>query len=250
MKFSYNEYKNIIDLIKYNIPIKDFADINEKTNMFCVIRHDIEFSLDRAYKLAEIEKKLGINSTYTVQLRNNTYNALSDKNISLILKIQELGHKIGLHICPNLLYNKDEVVEEILKEADTFKSYYGFEIDRFAFHRPNLKPEILEWYLKVPGLINCNGRNYFEFFYKGENKSDNLEVTYLSDSNHQWKFGHPVHIDFSKVKKLQINTHPFSWTETGFENYGNFLSLIKERNNEMLYDINLENKAFPKELLL
>ena len=108
----------------------------------------------------------------------------------------------------------------------------------------------MEWYLEVPGLINCNGRNYFEFFHKGEKKSNNLEVTYLSDSNHQWKFGHPVHIDFSRVKKLQINTHPFSWTEKGFENYGNFLSLIEERKKEMLHDMNSENKAFPKELLL
>ena len=57
-------------------------------------------------------------------------------------------------------------------------------------------------------------------------------------------------LNFNEVKKLQINTHPFSWTESGLENYGNFLSLIKERNNEMLYDMRSENKAFPKELLL
>ncbi len=79
--FSYNEYKNIIGLIQQNTPIKDFADVTEKTKKYCVIRHDIEFSLDRAYKLAKIEQQLGISSTYTVQLRNNTYNALSDKNI-------------------------------------------------------------------------------------------------------------------------------------------------------------------------
>ena len=249
MNFSYNEYKNIIDLIKHNVPITDFADVTEKTKKFCVIRHDIEFSLDRAYKLAKIEQELGISSTYTVQLRNNTYNALSDKNIVLIHQIQQLGHKIGLHICPNPFKDQNEVIEEILIEADTFEKYYGFKIDRFAFHRPNLRPELLEWYLEVPGLINCNGKKYFEYFNR-QNKPKDLNVTYLSDSNHEWKFGHPIHIDFNKVKKLQINTHPFSWTETGFENYGNFLYLIKERNNEMLYDMQSENKAFPKELLL
>jgi len=47
-----------------------------------------------------------------------------------------------------------------------------------------------------------------------------------------------------------LNTHPYSWTESGYKNYGNFLSLIKERNNEMLFDMNSENKTFPKELLL
>lgn len=246
--FSYNEYKNIINLVRTHLPIVDFADVKKKTSKYCVIRHDIEFSLDRAYKLAQIESQLSIQSTYTVQLRNNTYNALSDKNIELIHKIKDLGHKIGLHICPALTKNKTEVIEEILLESNTFQKYYGFKIDRFAFHRPNLRPELLAWYLDVPGLINCNGEKYFHFYKNSE--ADKLKVTYLSDSNHRWSYGHPIGINFNKIKKLQINTHPFSWTESGLENYGNFLSLIKERNNEMLRDMQSENKAFPKELLI
>ena len=95
--FSFNEYKNIINLIKEHLPIMDFSDIEKNTKKFCVLRHDIEFSVDRAYKLAKLENKLGVTSTYTVQLRNNTYNALSEKNIELIKKIKDLGHHIGLH---------------------------------------------------------------------------------------------------------------------------------------------------------
>ena len=245
--FSYNEYKNIIKLVKSYLPIIDFARVTKKTKNYCVIRHDIEFSLDRAYKLALLESKLGVSSTYTVQLRNNTYNALSDKNLILIHKIEQLGHRIGLHMCPDMSSNKNKITEEILQEIDIFQNYCRFEIDRFAFHRPNLRPELLSWYLEIPGLINCNGKNYFHYF---TSKPDELNVTYLSDSNHQWKSGHPIDLNFSKTKKLQINTHPFSWTEKGFKSYGNFLSLIKERNNEMLYDMSSENKAFPKELLL
>jgi hypothetical protein len=220
--FSYNEYKNIINLVKFHLPIIDFAGVTKETKNYCVIRHDIEFSLDRAYKLALLESKLGISSTYTVQLRNNTYNALSDKNLTLIHKIEQLGHRIGLHICPDMFSNKKKITEEILQEINILQNYCGFEIDRFAFH-------------------------YFHYF---TTRPDKLNVTYLSDSNHQWKSGHPIDLDFSKTKKLQINTHPFSWTEKGFESYGNFLSLIKERNNEMLYDMSTENRAFPKELLL
>ena len=245
--FSYNEYKNIINLIQSHLPIVDFANVKEKTKKYCVIRHDIEFSMDRAYKLAELESQLGIQSTYTVQLRNNTYNALSAKNIMLLHQIQLLGHKIGLHICPSKI-EKDDIIEEILLESDTFEKYYGFKIDRFAFHRPNLRPELLSWYLQVPGLINCSDKKYFHYY--DYLVPDKLDVTYLSDSNHAWSYGHPIDINFDKVQKIQINTHPFSWTENGLENYGNFLSLIKERNNEMLHDMKSENKAFPKELLL
>ena len=75
--FSYNEYKNIIELVKTHLPIVDFGEVTEEMDKFCVLRHDIEFSVDRAYELAKIEKDLGVVSTYTVQVRNNTYNALS-----------------------------------------------------------------------------------------------------------------------------------------------------------------------------
>ena len=82
--FSYNEYKNIINLVRKHIPIIDFSEVTKDIKKFCVLRHDIEFSIDRAYKLAKIENELGVTSTYTVQLRNNTYNALSEKNIDLL----------------------------------------------------------------------------------------------------------------------------------------------------------------------
>jgi len=244
MRFSYNEYRNIIKLIQQFLPIIDFADVNANTDKFCVIRHDIEFSIDRAAKLAEVENELGISTTYTVQLRNNTYNALSEKNIELVHYIKSLGHCIALHQNPPYMSER-RLTEYVLKDIETLEHYYGFEIDRYAFHRP--KQEQLAMYLNIPGKINCYGKKYFHYF---QGERPDVNVTYLADSNHQWKYDHPIEIDFNSISKLQLNTHPFSWTENGYENYGNFLSLIKERNNEMLFDMESENKAFPKELLL
>lgn len=245
--FSYEEYRNIIKLVKLNLPIIDFSDVAKNQNKFCVIRHDIEFSIDRALEIAKIEKDLDIKSTFTVQLRNNTYNALSEKNINLIKRIKDMGHEIGLHQNPPSL-SLEKIKENILKDIEVLEYYYEFKIDRFAFHRPNLNPEILGWYVQVNNLINCNGNKYFHYFI-GKKPKD-LNVTYLADSNHQWKYGHPVEIDFNVIKKLQINTHPFSWTKKGYESYANFLLLIEERKKEMLDDMESENKAFPKELLL
>ena len=58
--FNYNEYKNIIKLIRSNLPIVDFSEVTDDTKKFCILRHDIEFSIDRAYELAKIEKDLGV----------------------------------------------------------------------------------------------------------------------------------------------------------------------------------------------
>ena len=241
--FSYNEYINIIKLVNSHLPIIDFSDVTETTDKFCVLRHDIEFSIDRAYELAKIENELGVSSTYTVQVRNNTYNALSEKNIELIQKIKSLGHQIGLHQNPPLM-EIEKLGSYIMTDIHLLEHFYGFEIDRFAFHRP--KKEFLASYINLKDKINCYGKNFFHYF---DEKPDKLDVLYLSDSNHDWKFGYPLDFDFSKVDKLQLLTHPYSWTEKGGDNYGNFLSLIRERNTELLDSMNTETNTFPKELL-
>ena len=245
--FNYTEYTNIINLIKQNLPIIDFADVNAHTEKFCVIRHDIEFSIDRAVKLAELEKKLGIKTTYTVQLRNNTYNALSEKNIEAIHYIKGLGHCIALHQNPPLMPKKD-LIDYVLKDIETLEHYYGFEVDRFAFHRCGSNPQLLEKYVEVPDKINCYAKEFFHYF-EG-NKPEDFRVHYLADSNHKWKYGHPLHIDYSEYPfRMQLLTHPYSWSDNGYTNMPNFNRLIKERNNELVTDMNTETNTFPQELL-
>jgi len=241
--FSYNEYRNIINLVREHIPIVDFSEVNEETKKFCVLRHDIEFSIDRAYKLAKIEKELGITSTYTVQVRNNTYNALSEKNIDLIRKIKDLGHHIGLHQNPPLM-EFEKLGNYIMTDIQILEHFYGFEIDRFAFHRP--KKEYLKSYITLDNKINCYDKKFFQYF---DDRPAELDILYLADSNHEWKYGYPLDFDFTKINKLQLLTHPFSWSVDGGDNYSNFLSLIRERNNELVNSMNTETNTFPKELL-
>tara|TARA_R100000008_G_scaffold79022_1_gene60410 strand:+ start:2356 stop:3090 length:735 start_codon:yes stop_codon:yes gene_type:complete len=242
--FSYNEFRNLINIIQRHLPIVDYKDIKDNTKKFCILRHDIEFSIDRAYKLAKIENELGVTSTYTVQVRNNTYNALSEKNINLISKIRELGHHIGLHQNPPSSMKLDTLKEYIMRDINILEDSYGFEIDRFAFHRP--KKEYLNCYVELENKINCYDRKFFHFF---EERPESLEILYLADSNHKWKYGYPLDFDFSKINKLQLLTHPFSWSKNGGDNYGNFVSLIRERNDELVNSMNTETNTFPQELL-
>ena len=245
--FSYNEYKNIINLIKSHLPIMDFSEVTEKTEKFCVLRHDIEFSIDRAYELAKVEKELGVTSTYTVQVRNNTYNALSEKNIDLIKRIKDLGHHIGLHQNPPIM-DLEKLKTYVSVDIQMLEYYYGFYVDRFAFHRCGSNPQLLEKYVKVPDKINCYAKEFFHYF-EG-NKPEDFRVHYLADSNHKWKYGHPLHIDYSEYPfRMQLLTHPYSWSNNGYTNMPNFNRLIKERNNELVTDMNTETNTFPQELL-
>ena len=72
--FSYKEYENIVDVVKNNSNIVDFKDvIDYKLDKFCIFRHDVEFSIQRALDLARIESNLGLQSSYFFQLTKHLF---------------------------------------------------------------------------------------------------------------------------------------------------------------------------------
>ena len=246
-KFSYKEYVSIIENIINNYNVVDYTDVNENTKSFAIIRHDIEFSLYRALNLAKIDHTLGIKSSFFVQLRNNCYNALSKENLDILNEISKLGHHIGAHINTSNLTSTDEkeLHKFILQDIITLEKYTSIKIDRFSFHSPTKNQ--LKKPIKIPNIINAYDNLYFHYF-DGKNPTK-LNVLYLADSNHQWKWGNPTVNNFASNKKLHINFHPFSWTETGYSNLINFKTLVHEKDKELRSSFNNEINNFPQELL-
>lgn len=245
MTFSFKEYSNIISNIRTHIPIISFDSVSVDTLKYCVIRHDVEFSIERALKLANVEADLGISSTYVFQICNNNYNPFSHKNKIHILEIAKLGHDIGVHVHLGNFNETDQSIESyIIKQAQLLSLALDFPINKFSLHRPlrkHIENEIL-----IAGYINMNAFKFFTFTEQF-NVYD-LPVLYLADSNHDWKYGNPNNIDFSKINRMQLNCHPFSWTESGLDNWNNFQSLTKEKQIESLDSINEEIKTYPIEL--
>ena len=59
--FSYQEYTEIINSIKKSNKQKTYREVLENNSKeFIIVRHDVEFSVWRAYRLASLEKKQGI----------------------------------------------------------------------------------------------------------------------------------------------------------------------------------------------
>lgn len=243
--FSYNQYQCIIDRINSNMPIVSFDQVHFGMDKYCVIRHDVEFSIQRALDLARFENSIGISSTYVFQVCNNNYNPFSYKNKEQISEIVKLGHDIGVHVhLGNFDHQFEDVRHYIIKQAQQLSSALDYPINRFSIHRPYV--EHLKNVINIPGFINMSDELYFT--YTDDYTIYNLPVLYLADSNHAWKYGHPLEIDFSKISKMQLNCHPFSWTEKGLDNWNNFLILTKEKQEEALVSINEEIKTYPKDL--
>jgi len=242
-EFSYDYYRNLIKKIRLkNIPIIDFSDV-DMYNTWCIIRHDVEFSIDRAHKLAMIENKIGVKSTYNIQLSNNNYNSLSIKNLQLIKDIISMGHKIGVHtyMKKDFLYGNTEhqMKVHILKEISILSYYLDYKIDRFVYHRPRY-----EWIVKPFHIDNNIINQYDEKFIDHDFENTGvMKITYLSDSNHRWKYANDVN-----GEKIHLLCHPYSWTDTGYDNLNNFKWLIKEKNREIIKSLENEITSFPDEL--
>lgn len=238
----YKTYRKILSDIKETNMYCDYSDVlAENREKFLILRHDIEFSIDRAYELSKIETDEGICSSYFVQITNNAYNTFSTKNISILRKMSDSGHHIGLHyhLPSNSIKEINELKENISFQADILSSMTGITIDRFSFHRP--LRELLAAYIEINGLINAYGKH---FFVLSDNPTDSLEIKYIADSNHQWKYGYANKDYFSKYNKIQLLIHPLSWTEQGAEHIENFQNIVKEKHDELINTIECNWKLF------
>ncbi len=232
--FSYREYKEIVN--KYRDTICKPTDALSKS-AFTIIRHDVEFSVVRAYKLALMEAELNVSSTFFFQCISNAYNITSQENRKIIRSIQDMGHSIGLHLYISHVIEQDwdMVFHELCSQKQILENITEKKTDIFAFHRP------AKWVLEnrsdiIDGMINIYGESFFEF------STTQKHIKYLADSMHRWNFGHPL--ENHKFEKFQINTHPDEWTNQGLDEYENFKSLIDEHSKEFMFTIDNECKHF------
>lgn len=238
--FSFEDYKDIIRIIKSTDRYMDYHKALT-SDKFILMRHDVEYSVERAYELAKVESSMDFTSTFFFQWTNNSYNILSRKNKDLIKDMHERGHTIGLHFALNGMTDMERICKQIAKEIDILNSMFEFKIDTFSIHRPS--KDVLRENIKLPGIINAYQDEFFTF---AENVTENtpVNVKYLSDANHIWRYGYPDEKNILEHDKVQILTHPFAWCKQGYDNFDNYKSLIKEKYIELVNSVDNECKDF------
>ncbi len=238
--FSFDDYREIIRLIKES---GRYATYEEALNMdeFIIMRHDVEYSVERAYALSKVEESMDFRSTFFFQWTNNSYNILSRKNRDILTDMHERGQNIGLHFALNGMTDMKVIRERIKQEIDMLSNMLGFEINSFSIHRPS--PSVLAENIKLNGILNAYQDEFFTFDPKATPESK-LEIKYMSDANHIWRYGYPDEETIKNHDKIQILTHPFAWTKKGYDNLDNYKTLVNEKYVELLDSIDNECKDF------
>lgn len=238
--FSYDDYREIIRIIQESGRAAGYEDALQKDS-FVIMRHDVEYSVERAFALSRVESEMGFVSTWFFQWTNNSYNILSRRSQEMIRDMHKRGHRIGLHYALNGLTDMRLVRHQILKEMRILSDMFDFEINRFSVHRPT--EAILAENIKLPNILNAYQDDFFTFAPQITPETK-LRVKYMSDANHIWRYGYPDRDTILGNPRVQILTHPFAWTREGYDNRDNYAALIREKYVEMIDSIDGECKDF------
>lgn len=241
-KPSYDEYRKIIGVVKQSGKLKDYTEAKDAEE-FIVLRHDVEFSLERAYKMAQIEQSGGVSASYFVQITNNAYNALSMQNRKLIREINEMGHKIGLHYHLNGITDPLKTRDGIRDQIRIMSEMCGIPVERFSIHRP--VREVYYNSIPIDGIINAYSPEFFTLLDEDKSiEEKDLEVKYIADSRHRWNYGYPDEDTIRRNKKIQLLIHPDFWSEDGCDAKGNFELLLKESIRAFIETLDGECRHF------
>lgn len=182
-----------------------FARYGEKSSDRHVLwRHDVDASIHRAAKLAQIEADRAAIATYFVNLRSPFYNLLEPEVERLLYRIHKCGHEIGLHFdaaaYSKTMWTEEELESAVRREKTFLENLIEVPIKVVSWHNPDLS-NLLDFEMDdIGGLINS---------YGGSLRND---YTYCSDSNGYWRFKSMGHIIAQGYERLHLLTHPEWWT--------------------------------------
>lgn len=204
--FTYGYFRRILQAAKSNFELFLLFEapqiLNEIGKPKLILRHDVDVDLNRALRMAEIEKEFDISATYMVMVNSPLYRVEQSSSKAILRKIISMNHEIGLH------FDFDNNTERISNpkigsfESKIHVACKGLEdlisqpIRSISFHRP--LQQFLEGPLIIDGKVNAYSRE--------------LMTWYLSDSKGNWREGEPLPKLLNPDRPvLQLLIHPIWW---------------------------------------
>jgi UDP-GlcNAc3NAcA epimerase len=179
------------------------ATILKAGQPFVLMRHDIDFDLDKALKIAELEASLSVAATYFFLLRTTHYNVFSREGSAAVKRILSAGHHLGLHFdCAS--YSQDSVEElcaAASREAAILEQWFDRPVETVSYHRPNAGV------LSGNPALSAPRPHTYQPLFTGP-------IWYCSDSRGRWPAGAPDKSEaFREKRPMHLLVHPIWWNE-------------------------------------
>jgi hypothetical protein len=213
-----SSYKNILTFSKY------FCT-EPKPESFCLIRHDVDRKPGNALRIAELENRIGVRSTYYFRASPHTFKP------DTIVKIAGLQHEIGYHY-ESLAETRGDMLEALKDFENNLKKFREIvPVRTVSMHGRPLSP-----YDSRDMWRNVNNHNRLieKYGILGEVylDIDYTDIAYISDTGRNWTSGRfnrrdkvasSIEVDFkngeslleylnsSPASKMVFQIHPERW---------------------------------------
>lgn len=199
--FTEASYRELLEIAKLQYQFSTFT--HPPSAKHVLWRHDVDFSMHRALRLAELENEAGVKATYFLYPHSMFYNLMSRSIVELVHKIAALGHDIGLHFDPTFYEGLYDTPFEtnIAMEKKFIIDFIKIEPIAISFHLFGVLEKSPPKDDLLCGMINAYGTAIFNHY------------GYVSDSNGIWRFRRLRDVlEKAEEDKLQVLTHPELWS--------------------------------------
>jgi hypothetical protein len=161
-----------------------------------LLRHDVDYSLDMALRLAALNADMGVIGTFFVLLRGHAYNPVSKASLERLDKMASFGQRLGLHVAGG---SEDRI--------DSDFAFLSTQIPLdpvFSWHNPS--PELIQANRvqeMVGGLTNVYSTRFLD------------DADYLSDSNFRNTFDQLAAGFAGSRSAVHLLLHPINWVAGG-----------------------------------
>jgi hypothetical protein len=217
--FDYDTYRDLLGWIGAERPFVTFdrAAVDPQAP-WCLLRHDVDYSLPAALEMARVEAELGITATYFLMLSGADYNLMSPGDHGVPAQLTALGHEVGLHYDPRLPSDlRGGAVDYYELQAELLGRLSGTVVSAMSRHNPST--------LTADPL---DGRTRLISAYEPRFTS---EIVYVSDSCGAWRddavalFAAPA-----PPPRLQLLIHPIFWGDAPADRWTRLEALVASQH--------------------
>lgn len=203
-QFTETGYRELLSFGKEAYRFAHFTERCEEKHL--IWRHDLDHSIERAHRTAQIEKEMGVEATYMFVVSLPYYNIFDSEVRAVARDIAAMGHRIGLHFNASAYEQVDWTLARLenamSEERNLLSKQFETPVDCVSFHDPT-RGNLTDFdNSTLAGMVNAYSKEIRETY------------GYCSDSNGYWR--HEPISDVLKQashEKLQVLTHPEWWTE-------------------------------------
>jgi peptidoglycan/xylan/chitin deacetylase (PgdA/CDA1 family) len=200
MDFTYSVYRELLTALKEGgRPVVPFRDVPVE-GPWAILRHDVDFSLEQAVRIAEVDADCGVRATFFIMYSSRYYSPFSPEHQEILGRILDLGHEIGLHFDATDFdaMPTEEARGHLRAEAELLGRRLGTSVSAVAQHKPGNRFR----HLAPDGFADAYSSRFF------------AEIGYISDS--RGRFREPDPLGFVRSHpRLQLLIHAEWWSQDG-----------------------------------